>query len=63
MVAELSDHVAMSDARFRDTIQCYDRRAELIINNGTVPFWASLFRYSDARKELIEDRWGPGATL
>jgi hypothetical protein len=64
MVAELSDHAAMDDARFRDTIQCYDRRAEVIINNReSYPFWEALFLYSDARKVLLEERWGPGAAL
>ena len=63
MVAELSDHAAMTDARFRDTIQCYDRRAEIIINNASNPFWETLFRYSDVRKSLLEERWGPGAAL
>lgn len=64
MVAELSDHTAMDDARFRDTIECYDRRAEVLINNRqSYPFWESLFIYSDARKSLLEERWGEGAVL
>jgi len=64
MVTELGDHVAMSDAQFRDTIVCYDKRAELVINNREEgPFWELLFHYSDARKSLLEERWGAGATL
>lgn len=64
MVAELSDHAAIDDARFRDSIESYDRRAEIIINNRTSgSFWDMLFYYSDARKILLEERWGPGAAL
>lgn len=64
MVAELSDHVAMSDAQFRDTIRYFDRQAEDIINSTTEdPFWETLFAYYDVRQVYLIERWGAGATM
>lgn len=57
MVAELSDHVNMSDAQFLDAIKVYDSRAELILNSGPQDvFWTNLEVYNGARSTFLSER-------
>jgi len=57
MVAELSDHVNMDDARFLDTIKVYDNRAEFILNSGDkADFWSNLATYNEARRRFLLER-------
>jgi hypothetical protein len=57
MVAELSDHVNMSDATFLDAIKVFDGRAELILRNGNrSDFWSDLALYNEARSKFLSER-------
>jgi len=62
MVAELSDHVNMDDATFRDSIRSFDIKAESIINDEHGgAFWAALDAYTNVRRYYLVERGGKAA--